>query len=268
MINFSEILWRPRTGGRGLSGKNTPTPFESPDSMVPLETKVVQANIKPESRVVLFTDPEGPAADRFRYLRMRFREFQTLSNLRSLVITSALPQEGKSTVTLNLATALAEKGKRRVLVVEADLYRPTATSILGLPEAPGLAECLESGLDPLSAIRRVEPLGWYLLSAGEADSSPAELMHSDTLAGIINRVSSDFQWVLFDTPPVIPLTDALTLAAHVDGTLMVVQANRTPQDAVERALELVGTKHLVGIVLNGADGLAPNYGNYAYYKKK
>ena len=138
MINFSELLWKPRrvAGERASASANrAPEIFEEPLELgqVPVE----QVQIRPESRIALFNDPRSPGADRFRFLRMRLREIKNAASLRSMVITSPLPQDGKSTIALNLATALAEQGKRSVLLIDADLYHPTLAPRLGLPFGPG-----------------------------------------------------------------------------------------------------------------------------------
>jgi capsular exopolysaccharide synthesis family protein len=200
---------------------------------------------------------------------MRLRELKAAVNLRKLLITSPLPQDGKSTVALNLATALAEGGKRSVLVIEADLYHPTLAQRLELPIRPGLGECLEKGLDPLSAIRHLEPLGWYLLAAGESSANPTELLQSEALAQVLQRLSSHFDWILFDTPPVAPLTDAVSLSRHVDASLLIVRAGCTPQESVKEALAALGQKHVLGIIFNAAEGLNRLYSEYyGYYEKK
>ena len=228
-----------------------------------------EVQLLPESRLVFHTDTRGPGADRYRYLRMRLRELAEAGKLRSLLITSALPQDGKSTTALNLATALAEQGKRSVLLIEADLHHPTLREQLGIKSWPGLAECLEDGLDPVLAVRRLTPLDWYLLPAGVPRGNPTELLQSDALSSVISKLSPHFDWILIDSPPLTPLTDALALARQVDASLLVVRAHRTPRDAVERAVELLGRKRVAGVVLNRLEGLDRVYSKYyGYYGRK
>jgi capsular exopolysaccharide synthesis family protein len=181
------------------------------------------------------------------------------------MITSPLPQDGKSTIALNLATALAERGKHTVLLIEADLHHPTLTERLGLDGGLGLADCLEDGLDPVSVIRRVEPLSWYLLSAGEPRSNPTELLQSEVLAGVIQKLSTQFDWVLIDSPPVSPLTDALLLARQANATLLVAREGSTPRETLERAIALLGRQRVLGIILNGMEGLDRLYSGYYGY---
>jgi receptor protein-tyrosine kinase len=225
--------------------------------------------VKPESRIVLASDPRSPGADRFRLLRMSLRELRTSAKLQTVVITSALPQDGKSTVALNLATVLAEKGKHPVLLIEADLHCPTLSNTLGLSVAPGLAECLDDGLEPLSALRRLDPLQWFLLQAGEPRGNPTELLQSASFARILEKLSPYFEWILIDTPPLAPLSDALLLSRQADATLLVVRADRTTRVEVAKAVELLGPGRVAGIVLNGAQELNRLYSKYSgYYGKK
>jgi capsular exopolysaccharide synthesis family protein len=224
---------------------------------VPLQFQQIlseEVHVHPGSRIVLHTDPLSPGADRFRFLRMCLRELWSAGKLRSLLITSALPLDGKSTIALNLATALAEGGKRSVLLLEADLHKPSLNEQLGLKARPGLTDCLERDLNPLLAIRRLKPLNWYLLPAGEAVSHPTELLQAEGLAMLMQKLSSLFDWVLVDSPPVIPVTDALSLARQTSATLLVAREGRTPREAVEKTVALIGKQRVLGVILNGADG--------------
>ncbi len=178
-----------------------------------------------------------------------------------------MPRDGKSTIALNLATALAEGGKRTVLLIEADLHRPTLTEQLGIEKRVGLADCLERNLNPISVLRRLEPLTWYLLPAGEPRSNPTELLQTEAFAGLLQTLSPHFDWILIDSPPVIPLTDALSLARQANATLLVAREGRTPQEAIEKAIAILGRQRILGIVLNAVEGLDRMYsGHYGYSK--
>lgn len=233
------------------------------------QARVETVNVLPASRIIMHSEPRSPGADRFRFLRMRLRELRGLAKLQTLAITSPLPQDGKSTVALNLATVLAEGGKRSVLLVEADIHRPSLPPTLGVTPQPGLAECLEEGLDPLSVITRIEPLGWYLLEAGKTENNPTELLQTAQFPDVLQKLTPHFEWILFDTPPVVPLTDAVSVARHMDGTLLVVRAGHTPCTAVDEAVAVIGSKNIAGIVFNAAEGLNKLYNKYSsYYGKK
>ena len=232
-----------------------------------LNIPVEEVYIDPASRIVFYNDPSSPAAERFRFLRMRLRELWNTKKLRTLLITSPLPEDGKSTIALNLATALAEGGKRSVLLIEADLHRTPLTGQLGLKDGPGLAECLESGFNPLSVVRRLEPLGWYSLTAGQAQRNPTDLLHGDALSVVMQKLSSHFDWILIDSPPVIPLTDALSLGRQANASLLVARAGRTPSEALEKAITLLGRQHILGVVLNGVEEVDRLYSGYYPYSR-
>jgi capsular exopolysaccharide synthesis family protein len=268
MINLCKVIREPESSldeVSSASGRVNSNGLTCDLASVP----VIEVSVRPESRVALLTDPQDVSADRFRFLRMRLRDLKSSRKLQSLVVTSALPKDGKSTVALNLATALAEGGKRSVLLIDGDLHHPTLAASLGIEVQPGLAECFECGVDPLSAIRRLEPLSWYLLQSGTPKGNPTDFLQTDALAEMMVTLSSQFDWILVDTPPVAPLTDALSISRRVDGTLLVVRAGVTPRTAIDEAIELLGQQHLLGIVFNGAEGLDRRYKKYhKYYGRK
>jgi capsular exopolysaccharide synthesis family protein len=224
--------------------------------------------LRPAMRMVFQSEPTSPGADRIRNLRMRLRQFGEAGKLKSLLITSPLVHDGKSTIALNLATALAEGGKHKVVLVEGDFYHPALLSHLGIPaRSEGLAHCVANGSNPLSATIRLEPLGWYMLPAGKVCANPAELLQTKSLSSIMQRLSTDFEWILIDSPPVLPLTDTLSLKQHADASLMVVRAGSTPKDAIDEALMLLGPQHVLGIVLNGVEGLSRQYYRSGYQSR-
>jgi capsular exopolysaccharide synthesis family protein len=229
------------------------------------EFPVEQAQIRPESRIVYYTAPRSPAADRFRLLRMRLRDFANAGKLKKLLVTSPIAGDGKSTAILNLATALAERGKRKVLVIEADLHRGSISETLKLRPWRGLNECLTANVEsPFSAVRHVEPLDWFLLPAGEPRGNPTEMLQTAAFGNIVEKLAPSFDWILIDSPPVVSLTDAISLGRHADGALLVVRAGHTPREAIEQAVALLGPKKICGVLLNGADDNRTRYG-LGYY---
>lgn len=230
---------------------------------------IEEAQVRPENRLVYYDAPRSPAADRYRLLRMRLKDLWNAGKMKKLLITGALAHDGKSTVLLNLATALAEKGKRSVLVVEADLHHSSLTASLGLAPWNGVTECLiDDSLSPLSAVRRIEPLGWHLLPAGLPRRNPTELVQGPALGQMMQKLSPHFDWILIDSPPVIPLTDSLSIQQHADASLLVVRAGQTPREAVEQTIELLGKKNIVGIVLNGVEVRNHLYYRYNDYSRR
>lgn len=246
----------------------------APETVVPITTAIAplpefpveKAQISPENRLVFHTDPRSRAADRFRFLRMRLREHWTAGKLKKVLVTSPLARDGKSTVVLNLATALSERGKRSVVVVEADLHHSSIAPSLKLSSWAGLTECLQdSSPSPLSHIRRIEPLGWHLLPAGEPRRNPTELLQSPVLGAVIQKLSTCFDWVLIDSPPAVLLTDAIAIQQHADGTLLVVRAGQTPREAIDQSVALLGQKNIVGMVLNGIERRNQPHFQQPYY---
>jgi len=193
---------------------------------------------------------------------MRLREIASSTKLKTLLVTSPLPQEGKSTVCLNLATALAEGGKKNVLLMEADLHQPALSGRLRIPAWPGLASCLEGRLDPQAAIRRIDPLNWYLLPSGEARANASELLQTAALPDLMGKLSTHFDWIIVDSPPVLPLSDATSLTRHTDATLLVARADSTAREAIEETISTIGRQCVVGILLNGVSSLDRTYSKY------
>jgi capsular exopolysaccharide synthesis family protein len=270
VIHFSELFGKSdRTRAQKLRTRSVAEPEESLFPSALQNTPAEEAALKPASSAAILMDPQGAGADRFRYLRMRLRELRQLAKLQSVVITSPLPNDGKSTIAMCLATVLAKGGKHAVLLIEADLHNPSLAKSLGIQPRPGLAECLQSGFDAMSETRKIDPLGWYLLQAGKPKDNPTELLQSEALGALIQRVSPQFDWILIDAPPAQPLTDALSLSRHVDATLLVARADRTPREAIEETIELIGRDHVVGIVLNGEQNLTRRYSEYyGYYRAR
>jgi Mrp family chromosome partitioning ATPase len=238
---------------------------ERPDLFLPVATVV--SPVSPESRMIVYSDPRSIGADRFRLARIRLKSLQATKGLKTLLITSPLPGDGKSTVALNLATALAENGKRPVLLLEADVYRPSLVKKLGVSPWPGLTECFQQGIDPMLAIRRIEPLGFYLLPVGHPTDEDSFLQSKYALQLIKKLAAISFSWIVIDAPPSTPVADILTLKAQADATLLVVRAGRTPREAIDETTRNLGRDHIMGIILNGVEGLDHIYSKYYGYVK-
>jgi Mrp family chromosome partitioning ATPase len=217
-----------------------------------------------ESHVVVHNDPKSAGADRFRLAQIRLKNIQATRKLKSLLITSPFPKDGKSTVALNLAAVLSENGKVAVLLLEVDVRRPTLVKRLGLKPWPGLTECYKHGTDPMLAIRRIEPLGFYLLPAGDSAEEGASFLQSNFTLQLVKGLSSgSFSWIVIDSPPTTPVADVLALKAQADGSLLVARAGKTPREAIAESVRNLGHDHIIGIILNGVEGLNRTY--YKYY---
>lgn len=241
--------------------------LERADVYLPVPTEV--STVTDETRLVVYSDPRSAGADRFRLARARLRNIQATRKLKTLLITSPLPEDGKSTVALNLATVLSEHGKVPVLLIEGDVFRPGLVKRLGLKPWPGLTDCFERGGDPMLAIRRVDPLGFYLLPGGRpVDDSNSLILQSSFTSQLINGLaSSSFSWVLVDSPPTTPVADILALNALVDATLLVARAGKTPRETIEESTKALGRDRIIGVILNGVEGLERTYSKYYGYAK-
>lgn len=201
---------------------------------------------------VVARSPRSPAAEAYRTLRANLQFASLDRDVRTLLITSADQGDGKTTVAANLGVALAEGG-RRVLLIDADLRRPGVHTLFDLSLTPGLSNALLEEDAELPA-QATAIGGLSVLTAGDPPPNPGEFVASARLARLLGRVRSSFDYVVIDSPPVSLVADAAVLAPTVDGVLLVVSAGRTKRDLARKAkeqLERVGAR-LLGVVLNNA----------------
>jgi capsular exopolysaccharide synthesis family protein len=227
-----------------------------------LSIRSVQAHIGLESKIVVYTDRRSPGAERFRLIRMALRNFNAGKLLKVLLITSPQAEDGKSTVALNLATSLAEDSKLKVLLLEGDLRRPCLAQKLNLAPACGLAEILKGESESADTIKRVEPLGFYLLPAGTAPEDPIGLLQGEKFSAVLRELRTCFDWILIDSPPIFPLADTVALKAHADGTLLVARAGITQREAVQESIQQIKPGPVIGLILNAVEGVDQLYANY------
>ncbi len=188
--------------------------------------------------------------------------------MRSLVITSAGPGEGKSLVSSNLAMALAQAGQR-VLLIDADMRRPRVHEIFGGQQEPGLSNVLAGNAKTSEAIRKTNTSGLWIMPAGHIPPNPAELLGSRRYTEFIGSLNVHFDWVVLDTPPVMVVADSSIVANQSSGVVFVVRADHTSRHAVRAAVEQLesANAHLLGSVLNGVDLVRNPYYYSAYYRK-
>lgn len=202
-------------------------------------------------RLINHRNPRSPVAEAYRQLRTNI-QFSSLDKpLKTIAFTSAGPQEGKSTTIANLAIAIAQTGSK-VIAVDCDLRRPTMHTLFGVKNVSGLTSLIvEQSLDDLHTQETDVP-NLLVLPTGPLPPNPSELLGSRRMGEIIERLKEEADYVLFDTPPVVAVTDAAVLATRVDGVLLVVSANKTKRELAQRAkeqLEKVGA-NIIGVVLN------------------
>ncbi len=210
--------------------------------------------------------PSGVSVEQYRKLAAVLHEEQVRSQLKTVIVTSALPREGKTLTAVNLALTLSESYARRVLIIDADLRGPSLHTALNIPNDHGLSEALK-GDQPLSFVQVSSAL--HVLPAGTPGPTPLAGLTSDRMAEILEQCASRFDWVLIDTPPVGVLPDAQVLARLAGAVLFVIGAGSTPAAAVERAIaELGGPDAIFGVVLNRIDEWRiPSASYYRHYQK-
>ena len=239
-----------------------------------------------KARLVVHNDPKSPMAEAYRSLRTNLK-FGAGPNGRSLVVTSTNPREGKTAVLVNLGLTTAQMGSR-TLLVESDLRRPTVSRTFQIPREPGLSEVLSGAVKWQECVRGLSDflLGGmaldeaaktpgldhlFILTAGQIPSNPAELLGSEEMGLLIEELKQHFDVILYDAPPILPITDAALLAPKTDGTLLVYEVGRTARSALSRAKSQIISVggQVVGVVLthikSEAEGGA-DYGAYYHYR--
>jgi protein-tyrosine kinase len=239
--------------------------FAAPLTIDMLLARVPQSKWSPEARTMLFFDEDEQAfgTEEFRTLRSRLYQIRERQPLKKLMVSSALPKEGKSFVSTNLAQAMVRQHGRKALLIDADLRASQLHRTLGTNATPGLAEYLLGETDEIGAMQRGPMENLFFIPAGRLVSNPAELLANGRLKFLLSKVEALFDWIIIDSPPAVPISDAGLLAAYCDGVLMVVRSNATPFDIARKARKEFKDAALVGVVLNGVDG-GSAYSQYYY----
>jgi capsular exopolysaccharide synthesis family protein len=216
---------------------------------------VLPVFIPQESRLVAVGKEGSLGAEKFRFLAVRLRQLRQSRPLKKLLITSTIPQEGKSTVAANLACTLARRKQHKTLLLEGDLRRPTVSEKFGLGTVPGLCEWL-SGETETPNVYRLESLGLWVLPAGSAPENPLELMQSGKLPGLLDQLQACFDWIVIDSPPVLPLADTSIWSRLSDGILLVTRKGITEKQQLKRGLETLEKGKLLGALVNSSENAA------------
>jgi capsular exopolysaccharide synthesis family protein len=209
--------------------------------------------------------PNSPFAESFRTLRTSLLLSAAEKPPKVLVITSATPGDGKTTIAANIAIALAQNG-RRVLLVDADMRSSGLHKQLALDNPNGLSEFLAGMSDQLpAAISTTELPSLFVISAGKRSPTPAELLGSDQMRNLLQQWRGEYDHIVFDTPPALMVSDAAILASMSDGILLVVSNRKTDRQALVRTRNMLarGATRVIGIVFNRLQANSPDY--YAYY---
>ena len=228
------------------------------------------ANSRAGVGIIAYSRPKSEIAEAYRALRTSILLSSLGSPPKVILVTSALPQEGKTTTSMNSAIVLAQKGGK-VLLVDADLRRPGVHQMMGMSSRAGLSTVL-TGSSPLETVvqtsRQLKNL--FILPAGPTPPQPAELLGSDQMRALMQRWREEYDHVVIDTPPALTVTDAVLLSPAVDAVILVIRSGRTPKDALRRARDLLAqvNARVMGVVVNAIDLQSPDMYYYYYGAKQ
>lgn len=224
----------------------------------PIAEGVPMASVVPrkfiaDRTLALLVSPHDPVSERFRKLRSKLETLEVEAighDPRVILLTSAIPDEGKTTTALNLALAFAEDRDRRVALVDLDLRRPSIGRYITPEPVLGVSEVMDKGVGLDHALIHIRGPELTVLPAGHAVANPSGILRSEAIRALLDELRQRFHWVVIDSPPCVPFADAAAIQEHVDGTILVVRARNTAKATVLRALEAIEAGPLLGIVLN------------------
>jgi capsular exopolysaccharide synthesis family protein len=226
-------------------------------------SKLTRINVTatPSSRLVALTSEKALGAEKFRVLGARLSNIRLSSKLNILQVTSSVVGEGKTLTSVNLAMTLAKRFDQKVLLAEGDLRKPAVCKMLGLAMKPGIGEWWDHPEIPVTDyILRIGDTGMCLLPAGDV-AQPASVLQSQRIADLFQELARQFDWVIIDTPPLLPMADSNLWSRISDGTLMVVRKGVVTRSALKKAVESLDNPKMVGVVLNDAS----DYDRVNYY---
>jgi capsular exopolysaccharide synthesis family protein len=231
---------------------NPPAPVSTEDVE---RCPVLSVSIREESRLISVAEEGSLGAEKFRFLAVRLRQLRQNRPLKKVLITSTIPQEGKSTIAANLACTFARRKQQKTLLLEGDLRRPTLASQFGIGKHPGLCEWLCGQSENIN-IYKLQSLGLWILPAGAAPQNPLELMQSGKLSILMEQLESWFDWIVIDSPPVLPLADASLWSRLADGIVLVTRKGTTEKQQLQRGLDAIDKSKLLGALVNSSANTA------------
>lgn len=211
--------------------------------------------------------PKSPISEAYRSLRTNVQFANLDNNMKTILITSATPGEGKTSTLINLAVAMAQNDEK-VMIIDCDMRKPRIHKTLGISNKLGLAEYLMSGEDISRFIHTIDALNIDVMTSGKIPTNPSELLHSKVMKKMVEFIKSKYDYVFFDSPPVVPVTDAVVMSSYIDGAILVVESGGVEIDLIKRAKELLISSgiEILGVVLNKIPMNDPKaYQSYYYY---
>jgi protein-tyrosine kinase len=225
--------------------------------------RLVDWNPDPKKMLFFGSEESAPGRENFRTLRSRLYQMRERAPLKTIVIVSSVPKEGRSFVAANLAQAMARQKGCRVLLIDGDLRSPSLHSALGTCQSPGLAEYLVGETEEMSIVQRGQMENLFFIAAGRTLSGQSEIVSNGRLKALLNQLATLFEWIIVDSPAALPVSDAELIAGSCDGALMVVRSNSTPFDLIRKARLRFREECILGVILNGIPAEA-HVGNHYY----
>jgi len=239
----------------------TPLQTEKPPS-------IILPDLERQAKLVVGASHDSVSTEQYRRLAAALHDAQVAKGLKTVMVTSAVPREGKTLTIVNLALTLSESYGRRVLLIDADLRRPSIHEVLRIHNERGLSEVLASTGNELPLVQISHRL-WVLPAGRSEKNHPLAGLSSDRMRAVLDDAAGRFDWVLLDTPPIGLLPDAQVLGRLVRAAVFVIRAGMTPFAVVERAMADLGRDFIIGTVLNDVQPKAvPATGYYGHYYAK
>ena len=217
-----------------------------------------------EARLVALGNGNGLGAEKFRLLRSRLRHVREMTGAKRVVITSAIPQEGKTLIAANLAISMAKHTAQKILLLEGDLHQPALGERVGLGGRAGIGDWARDGKAIEDCLYRAVGSQLWVLPAGFVQDHPLAILQSARFLELFRRLGEVFDWILIDSPPLLPLADANFWSRQSDGLLLVVREGTTPRSLLQKGLEMLDSPTLLGIVMNDLHAVESNYYNRYY----
>jgi capsular exopolysaccharide synthesis family protein len=238
---------------------------ESPEAGSFVSAKVLLPAPAADARLVCLTDQGGLAAEKFRVLGLKLRHLRERRKLKRIVITSSIPEEGKSLIAANLALNQSRSKLLKAVLIDGDLRRPELASRFGFHRnLAGLSEVLRGERRLSDVVYKLEGSGLWFLPAGVTPENPIELMQSSRLQQLLEQLETFFDWIIIDTPPILPLADSPLWMKLADGVLLVTREGVCEKKQLGRAVEVIDRSTMLGVVVNSCSSNEQKY-YYARY---
>lgn len=219
-------------------------------------------SLAPENRLVAVTEEDSPAAEAFRLLGVRIRDLARTRPLKRILITSTIPQEGKTTIAVNLACTQARTTQQKVLLLEGDVRRPALSEMLRLKGNPGICDWLKGDQKLTKCVYHLAEAGIWVMPAGNAPQNPLEVLQSAKLSALLAQLAEWFDTIIIDSPPVLPLADTSVWMRLADGIILAARQGVTEKKQLQKGLEAIDPQKLIGATLNCSKNSANSYYYY------